>query len=256
MASQDGKGHRIRVKQRFAREGDFSSFHPHEVLEFLLFFALPQGDTKPLAKALLERFGTLSAVLEAPMEELIKAPGVGTHTAMMLSMQTALFRYYMQDRWGSRVNLQRPLDAAEYCVAHFIGKRYEELIMICLTTGYDVVHVATLATGTINEISVYPRLVVESAIRHQAQAVILAHNHPGGSRYASAQDIELTNTITESLANIGVRLLDHFVVVGGESLSIREQIALMQHPELADAAETDQKPRRTRRTGREEWGEA
>lgn len=222
----DRRGHRERVRARFLSEG-LDSFQPHEVLELLLFYALPQKDTKPLAKQLIRRFGSLHGVLEATPAELMEVPGIKQSSAVLISMQTQLMRRYMRDRWGERPTLKGPLAAGQFCTSYFVGKRYEELVLICLNSGWEVVHVQTLARGTINEVSVYPRLAVEAALRHHALLVILAHNHPGGSPKASPADIAMTDAVREALAAIDVRLLDHFIVVGEEFSSINGEKALL-----------------------------
>lgn len=241
--THDHYGHRDRVRQRFLREG-LESFQPHEVLELLLFYALPQKDTKPLAKDLLRRFGSLHGVLEATSEELMEVPGVKQNTAVLLKLQTPLMRRYLDSRWGERPRLEGPMAAGAFCTAYFIGERYESLILICLDMSWQVLHVERLARGTINEVAIYPRLAVETALRHKAQMVILAHNHPSGSLEASRADIAMTQTIQKALNSIEVRLLDHFIVAGEDYNSLNRQMKSMEAQEDGkEAAVAEEKER-------------
>ncbi len=216
------KGHRERLKQRMLREG-LQGFAPHEVLELLLCFAIPQRDVNPLAHQLLALFGSVSAVLEASAEELMRCPGVGANAAALLAMMPQLSGYYMRDKLRERPTLQNATDAGEYCRTLFFGMASEVVYMICLDAQARVIHPALLQQGTIDESTVYARDIMETALRHNAYTVLLAHNHPGGSPVPSPADYEVTKMAIDTLAVVNISVIDHLIVSGGEYISMAQQ---------------------------------
>lgn len=207
-------GHRERLRERFRTAG-LQSFSEHEVLELLLTFAIPQKDVNPLAHELIARFGRLSHVLEADEAELLRVPGVGKNAAALLNMMPQLMRCYRKSALGERPVIVNFADARDYCMPLFLGAQQEHAYLICLDQSGRVLHPALLHTGTVDEVMLYPRLVVETALRHHAHAVLLAHNHPGGTAYASQADQETTLRLGAVLSQIGIRLVDHLIVADG-----------------------------------------
>lgn len=216
------QGHRERLKQRCLEEG-LDSFSDHQVLELLLFYALPYQDTNELAHRLLETFGSFSAVLNADYSELLRVSGVGRHTAALLSFLPDLFRRYQLDQFGDRPNLSTLERAGEYCAGLFLGKSYEAFYLICLDLQGNLNQAALIGEGSISNVSVYPRVAVETALRHRAAAVLLTHNHPGGSLQPSRDDLTLTDTVAAALATVGVKVLDHIIVARGKYYSMAEK---------------------------------
>ncbi|HPT78184.1 MAG TPA: DNA repair protein RadC [Candidatus Atribacteria bacterium] len=215
------EGHRDRVKNRFLNEG-LDNFDNHQVLELLLFYAIPQKDTNPLAHELIDRYGSLSGVLEADPRELQKLKGVGKNTAVLLSMIPQLCRRYLNDRWGSRPQLSSTRLAGEYVVPLFSGRLSEVFYAICLDSQNRVTYPALVHEGTIDTAPVYPREIVQAALRHQATGIILAHNHPGGSLNPSSADIEATKRIISACDTINVRVMDHIIVAGEKYFSFAD----------------------------------
>ena len=215
-------GHRDRLKERMFREG-LQGFSPHEVLELLLCFAIPQRDVNPLAHALLATFGSLSAVLEADVQALQECPGVGRNAAALLTMMPQLAGYYARDRFQERPTLGNAGQAGEYCATLFWGMRNEVVYLICLDARNRVIHPALLQNGTIDQSPVYPRDVVEMALRHHAHAVLLAHNHPSGSLLPSAADYAVTRRVIAALQAVDVRVVDHIIVSAEGFMSMAQQ---------------------------------
>ncbi|MDY4518231.1 MAG: DNA repair protein RadC [Candidatus Spyradocola sp.] len=218
MSEHDG--HRKRLRERAARTG-LEGFQPHEVLELLLSETIPRKDVNPLAHALIDRFGSFSGVLNAGREELLQVPGVGERTADHLSMQVSFFRYYRHDRWRDRPRLNTRRDAGEYCTTLFDRQLTESMRLICLDVHKAVLASEVLAVGTVDETPVYPRSVVECALRHHAHSAILVHNHPSGSLEPSQGDIRVTAQLEQALGVVGVELLDHIIVAGEAYASMR-----------------------------------
>lgn len=212
-------GHRKRLRERFQREG-LDHFAPHEVIELLLTYALPQRDVNPLAHALLHEFGSVSAVLEADTEDLQRISGISENSSTFLSLIPQLTRYYALDKWAERPLIRNAKAAGEYCRALFAGRNHEAFYLLCLDSQLHLLYPALIMEGTINETPMYPRLAVAAAIRHRASNVVVTHNHPGGSPRASMGDIECTRRLTQAMRSVDILVNDHVIVAGSEVLCL------------------------------------
>ncbi|MBF0448569.1 MAG: DNA repair protein RadC [Magnetococcales bacterium] len=213
-------GHRKRLRERFFREG-LEQFEDHQVLELLLFHAVPRRDTNELAHLLLQRFGALSAVLEADPKDLTSVDGLGESAAAFLSLIPPLTRRYLTDsacRNKPMLNDSRKTNA--YLIPLMAGRTEEIFYTLCLDNSCRLLFPALISRGTVNAANIHPRHVVEAALRHKASSVILAHNHPSGRLEASKPDILLTHTLVSALVPIGIRVLDHVIIAGNNSLSM------------------------------------
>ena len=204
-------GHRQRLRERFLREG-LASFTERETLELLLMYAIPQKDVSPLAGELLVRFGSLSGVLEADRASLLAVAGVGENAATLLSLMPQLMGRYEQSRLGERPALTDPASTVRYARTLFAGAQEERVFLICLDLSGRVLRAALLRRGTLDEVSLYPREVVEQALQAHAHAVILTHNHPGGTPQPSSADVETTRRVVDALGVVGIRALDHVII--------------------------------------------
>ncbi len=207
------EGHRNRLKTRFLEEG-LDGFEDHQILELLLFYVIPRRDTNEIAHRLLKKYGSLSGVFEADPKDLATTPGVGDNSAVLLVLIRSLARIYLKDRWGNRPTLNSTAKAGEYVLTLCAGRTYEVFYVICLDAQYHVIYPALVHEGTIDQAPVYPRIIVETALRHKAHSVILAHNHPGGSPEPSPQDIEVTKRIRHALEPISIAVVDHIIAAG------------------------------------------
>ncbi|MBF0625592.1 MAG: DNA repair protein RadC [Magnetococcales bacterium] len=212
-------GHRTRLRQRFLREG-LERFEPHQTLELLLFYALPRRDTNAIAHLLMQRFGSLSAILEADPKDLAQIEGMGEKAATFLSLIPALTRLYLQDRV---LRDKPPLNNLEmtnnYLVPLMAGRTEEVFYVLCLDARCRLIFPALITKGTVQEAYIHPRHVVEAALRHKASQVILAHNHPSGSLLPSREDRTLTQMIQQAMIPIGINVLDHIIVAGNDTFS-------------------------------------
>lgn len=216
-------GHRERIRQRFREQG-LSGFAEHEVLELLLTFAIARRDVNPLAHELLAQFGSLSAVLEATEEELLRVKGVGENTAALLSLMPELFGRYQRSALGEKPMVSSIAQAQDYCKSLFFGAREEKVYVLCLDRQSRVIHPALLRRGTLDEVTIYPREVVEMVIRYRASSVLLTHNHPGGMVYPSQADYTVTTQVAQALGPIGVQLVDHLILADTEVYSMRREM--------------------------------
>ena len=228
-------GHRERIRNRLRNEG-LSSFSEHEVLELLLTYAIPRQDVNPLAHELIARFGRLSNVLEADEKELLQVRGMGANAALLLTMMPQLMRYYQMNAIGDRPVILNLADARAYCAPLFLGAHEEHIYLLCLDQKGHVLHLSLLQTGTIDEVPLYPRKVVETALRHNAHSVILAHNHPGGAAEASQADIDTTKAIASALMMIGIRFVDHLIFAGKICFSMMRERKMGQEIEDAEVS--------------------
>ena len=212
-------GHRERMKKRFLEEG-LDGFTQIQALELLLFYCIPQKDTNPLAHALLDRFGSLSQVLEAPVEELRKVPGVGAHTAIFLHLITEAGRFYLVNR-SSQENILLSLEScAEYMLPFFFGRKVETVYLLCLDAKCKVLCCKEIGEGSVNAAGISVRRVVETALNAGASTVVLAHNHPSGLALPSPEDIQTTRRLAMALSAVEIHLADHIVVADGDYVSM------------------------------------
>jgi len=221
MAEKLHDGHRKRIKARYLEEG-LDGFADHQVLEMLLFYCIPMKDTNELAHKMMREFGSLAGVMEAGPQEICTRCNVSENVAILVSMIPALARRYFKGKWGDKPVLTSSTKAGEYVTTLFVGKTYEAFYLICLDAQNRVNYAALVHEGTINEAPVYPRLIVETALRHQANSVILAHNHPGGAIVPSQGDMEATKRVAAALGGISIHVADHIIVAGERYFSFIE----------------------------------
>ena len=212
-------GHRARVKARFLREG-LDNFSDFQILEFLLFYVIPRKDTNPIAHALIDHFGSLPQVLEAPVEELCKVPGISENAAMLLSLTPAVGRIYQIRRSEQVQILDKITKCGDYLKHFFFGRRNEMVYLLCLDAKCKPLCCRKVGEGSVNSANVPVRRVVEIALSANATSVVLAHNHPSGLAIPSADDIATTRRLASALAAVEVHLVDHIVVADNDYVSM------------------------------------
>lgn len=215
------EGHRSRLKQRFAEHGE-RVFDDHQLLELMLFYAVPQGDVNPLAHRLINHFGSFAAVLDAKPEELRKVKGVGDHTALFLSMFPQVLRRYMASKSGNEELICSTADAGEFLLPYFFGARNETAFLLCLDAKGKVLSCRFLAEGSLDRVGLNSRQVVETALEDRASSVILAHNHISGLATPSEADVALTLALRPLLRSLGIHLLDHLIIADGDFVSMAQ----------------------------------
>lgn len=215
--------HRERLKARFVRES-LDHFEDHNVLELLLFYAIPQKDTNPLAHRLMERYGTLAAVFDAPLEDLVEVEGVGEHTALLIKLIPALARRYCECRFDVKGFLPEYDEMGTHLVAHFLNHRNESVYGLFYSPSLKLVDSCELFSGSLHSAAFSVREVAERAILKKATYLVLAHNHPGGVPIASATDLDVTREIRSFLAKMDVKLLDHFIVAESRYFGLTREV--------------------------------
>jgi DNA repair protein RadC len=216
-------GHRQRLRDRFLKSG-LDGFADYEVVELLLTLAIPRSDVKRPAKALIARFGNLRSILDAGIVELRAVPGIGSVTPVALQIIKAAATLYLQQSSEGRDSFAEPERLAAFWRLR-IGALSNEVFEVgYLDSGYRLLRdgIETLEEGTIDRAAVYPRRVIEAALRRGAFGVVLAHNHPNGTVTPSEHDKLLTRAIVLAAETVGVRVVDHLIVSAEESFSLRK----------------------------------
>ncbi len=216
-------GHRAKLKRRFIRQG-LDDFEEHNILELILFFAIPRRDTNEIAHALLDRFGSFSAVFEASIEELCSVAGIGENSAHLIKTYPAVAKRYYQDRFGENTRLPDYDRMGKNLVLQFAGAENEQVLALFYDSSFGFRGKTMLHEGNINSVSFSFRKVCDAALQYNAAYMILAHNHPRGIPIASADDLSTTTRLKNFLNQINVILLDHFIIGEGNYTSIQENV--------------------------------
>ena len=213
-------GHRGRLREKFAA-GGLEHFLDHETLELLLTYCIARRDTKPLAWALIKRFGSLSAVLDAKAEELCSIPGMGEHSAQFLKLIRAVFKKYSLEEVKEKQTIRTPEEVVAYCNASLAGQSDECVELIYLSVRNTVIGTEIISSGTLDRVSISPRKIVERALAAKAAAIILVHNHPSGDPTPSMDDVVMTKEVVRAAALLGISVHDHIIVGKGRHYSLK-----------------------------------
>ncbi len=216
-------GHRQRLRERFLRSG-LGGFADYEVVELLLTLAIPRADVKQPAKALIARFGSLREILDAPIEDLSAVSGIGSVTPVALQIIKAAATLYLQQSGEGCDALTDPTRLSEFWRLR-IGALQNEVVEVAyLDSGCRLLRdgVETLEEGTIDRAAVYPRRVIEAALKRGAAALVLAHNHPNGNLTPTDHDKVLTRAIVLAAETVHLKVADHLIVSAQGTFSFRE----------------------------------
>ena len=204
-------GHRERLRQRFRGAGA-AALPDYELLELILFRAAPRRDTKPLAKALIARFGTFAEAVNAPEELLREVPGIGEAAVTELKLVRAAALRLMRGEVLERPVLSSWAQVLDYCRASMGFASKEQFRILFLDKRNQIIADEVQQTGTVDHTPVYVREVVKRALELSATAIVLVHNHPSGDPTPSRADIEMTKQIVAAAKPLGVLIHDHIIV--------------------------------------------
>lgn len=213
------KNHRARLRETFKNVG-VDGMPEHNILELLLFYSIPRKDTNELAHKLIKEFGSFSRIFDASYEQLLDIEGMGESSALLISMIPGICRRYIEGKAKGKINLSDPKDAQEYLKDKFYGCKTEVFFMLCLDGVGNLINCCKLGEGTPGTVLIDKRVVMQTAFRNDADKVIFAHNHPNGIAAPSREDMELTSEFSSLFTSVGIRLADHIIVAGNETLSL------------------------------------
>ncbi len=209
----DYLGHRQRMRTRFLMS-EGRDMADYELLELLLMQAIPRRDVKPLAKQLINKFGSFADVINAPIEDLLSVPGVKEGTVTILKVVNAAA---IRTSWQILENSDAPVISnidtmLDFCRSSMCYSEVEEVRLIYLDTRLHVIGTEIMQRGTINGVALHPREVIKAAMAKNAAAIIIVHNHPSGDVSPSKADIAMTKAINEACNSVSIRLCDHLII--------------------------------------------
>ncbi len=203
--------HRKRLRERFRKSGA-EGMHDYELLELLLTFSIPRRDVKPVAKKLISEFGGLSGVLDADQKKLEGLQGVGSMSAALIRLVKELYNTYLAENMKRGDVLSSPETVLKFVRVRLSGMTNEAFMVIYMNVKNEVIDYSILHEGTVDNVAVYPRRIIESALSRHASGVILVHNHPSGNPAPSREDKALTRDIADAAMTLDIRVLDHIIV--------------------------------------------
>jgi len=220
-ADQGQSGHRARLLNRYIKSG-VSSLSDYELLELILTFALPRKDTKPLAKSLIAKYGTVSAAINAPLDELSGISGLGKRSAALFTLIKDTISLCLNENFEKKPVIVHRGDMEKYLRFHYGHRREEFVVAIFLDGGNHVISAEVIAEGTVSRCVIFPRKVMDLALKCNASAFILAHNHPAGTAYPSSEDWQTTERLMEAGKCMDIPLMDHIIVSKDRVVSMRD----------------------------------
>ncbi|MBR5923673.1 MAG: RadC family protein [Clostridia bacterium] len=222
MAKSIHDGHRERLRNEIMNHGIDENTPPHKILEFLLFYCIARKDTNPIAHALIDRFGSLFGVLEAPVEEIAQINGMNVRSAMLIKSILPIARVALNNKTKELPTFGGIDEIGEYAVSRYIGIEVERAGIISLDGKGKLLGFDFLSNGDISSVGLSVRDVVNILIKHNAVAAVLIHNHPSGIALPSSNDREITENLANALGAVGIYLVDHIIVGFGDFVSMAQ----------------------------------
>ena len=216
----DIAGHRRRMRDKVI-DKSAATLTELELLEMILYPSNPRGDTEPMAKRLMRELGSLAGVLCAPVETLHQLDQIEPAAIAAIKVTESAALHLSKSRIKNQSVLRNWVDVQDYCINRLAHERREHFIILCLDNQNQLIREETMSVGTVNQTAVYTREVVNAALKHQAQALILLHNHPSGEVKPSRADIDVTREIEKALAVMGIALHDHLIIADTTCVSFK-----------------------------------
>ncbi len=215
-------GHRARLRSRFL-QGGAGALQDYELLELLLTFAIPYSDVKPLAKKLIAHFGSFTRVFDATPEAIMEVTGLKEYSAVLIRLVKACAEYYLKEEVLDRQQISSLSALVDYCRTAMGGLADEQFRVIFLNSQNEIIAAEIVQEGTVNQTVVYPRKVLELALKHKATGLILVHNHPSGNLTPSAADLELTRSLVKASRALNLTVHDHLIISRHGYFSLAEK---------------------------------
>lgn len=222
MAESLHKGHRKRVKTEFLEVGFNNKTPQHKMLEMLLFFCLPQGDTNPLAHELLNKYKNIAGVLDAPVEELIEFSGITESNVVLLKLIMPIARKYLADKQEGISDFGSLSEIGDFLLDRYTGLTEENLGVLSLDGNMKMKDFTFVEHGDLGSVGISTRKMIQLVLKTQATYIVIAHNHPSGIALPSATDCVMTENIANAFEHINVHLLDHIIIADGDYISMAQ----------------------------------
>ena len=210
------EGHRERLRKKFLKD-NLNGLEKHELLEMILFYAIPRKNTNEISHLLINKFGSISGVIEASIEDLEKVDGMGINSAILIKSYLAVIKVCMEEWEEQKERKSKKLNFKDICNIlriKFLGKNKENLVLILMNEKSELIFLDIIREGNINGIDIYLSEIVQIALKYKSSYVIISHNHPSGKPLPSKEDIETTKTLINALKLVNIKLLDHIIVSG------------------------------------------
>ena len=220
MANNLHKEHRERVRKEFLEHGFSEDAPPHKLLEMLLFFSIPRKDTNETAHLLLKEFGSLSGVFEAETADLMKVKGIGENSAALIKLMLPLFRKYQSEKVAVKPKFTNMDEICDFIIKKYIGYKCEVFMVTSFNNEGYMIACDKIGEGDMSSVGVSVRDIVQVVLKRNAACVIISHNHTSGNAIPSKADVEVTKSIKITLQQMGVKLLDHIIVVPDDCVSM------------------------------------
>jgi DNA repair protein RadC len=219
MSNKMFSNHRQNVRDRFMTSSD--SLRDYELLEMLLFLAIPRRDTRTIAKILMNKFGSLEDVMNADRDQLMGTDGIGINTVSTLHLFHEVLMRMMRDdiKKSKSINLDKLKSVKKYCRVRIGHLVHEEVLALFLNGSMKLVAEDIINTGNYSETKLYKNILITKATQNGATGIILAHNHPSGDPKPSEADIITTGNLRNILGEVGIELLDHLIVTHSKVFS-------------------------------------
>lgn len=220
---KDYLGHRKRLRERYVKNG-YEALQDYEIIELLLTFVKQRVDTKPLAKQLIKKYGTIEEILKADIKDLKETEGIGDITAVFLNFIGDIAACSFKDKAEKeKISFRNKNQLISYLRNDIGFSKNEEFKVLFLNSVNEIIETEILFTGTIDKSAVYPRKILERALYHNARSIVFVHNHPSGNVSPSEKDIELTEEMKKFFKIVDINVLDHIIITKNSHFSFLEE---------------------------------
>ncbi len=216
------EGHRERIRQEFLQHGFDQNTPPHKVLELLLFYCVQRADTNPIAHELIKKYGSVAGVLDAPVQELAEFKGLSERGVVLLKLIMPVARRYIYDKSEQKPTFKSLDSIGKYMLSRFLGQTREKLAVMCLDAKGSLLDFSFMAEGDLSSVGLSQRDLAKRVLDCNAAAAVLCHNHPNGIAVPSDSDVSLTAQAADTLAKLGVQLIDHIIIEDTDFVSMAQ----------------------------------
>lgn len=216
------KGHRQRMREEVMSQNNFDVLQDHRLLELLLFGAIPRKDTNVIAHELLEEFDSIAGVLDAEVHDLAAVKGMTQNAAILIKTVMPLARRYKNNKFKEGYKFANIDEVGDFLIQKYLGHKNETFAITCLDAAGKFISFEMVNEGVADSVNVTLREVAACVLKHNAQWVIISHNHNIDNALPSDADIKMTMELQKSLAQLDIRLLDHIIVSGNDYISMRQ----------------------------------